>query len=107
MHVFRGYSVGAVDYLFKPFTPEILQSKVAVFVELFTKREALKRQAEALQSARDELEERVRARTERAGGGQRRAARRDRRARPHRAGAAGALRAGTGRARDTPRPSTG
>jgi signal transduction histidine kinase len=63
VHVFRGYSVGAVDYIFKPFTPEILQSKVAVFVELFIKREALKRQTEALQSARDELEERVRART--------------------------------------------
>ncbi len=62
-HVFRGYSVGAVDYIFKPFTPEILQSKVAVFVELFTKREALKRQTEALQHAHDELEERVRART--------------------------------------------
>jgi signal transduction histidine kinase len=63
VHVFRGYSVGAVDYLFKPFTPEILQSKVAVFVELFTKREALKRHSEALQRAHDELEERVAART--------------------------------------------
>jgi signal transduction histidine kinase len=62
-HVFRGYSVGAVDYLFKPFTAEVLRSKVAVFVELFTKREALKRQSEALQHARDELEDRVRART--------------------------------------------
>jgi signal transduction histidine kinase len=62
-HVFRGYSVGAVDYLFKPFTPEVLRSKVAVFAELFTKREALKRQSEALQHARDELEDRVRART--------------------------------------------
>jgi signal transduction histidine kinase/ActR/RegA family two-component response regulator len=61
--VFRGYSVGAVDYIFKPFTPEILQSKVAVFVELFTKREALKRHSEALQRAHDELEGRVRART--------------------------------------------
>jgi len=62
-HVFRGYSVGAVDYIFKPFTPEILQSKVAVFVELFNKREALKRHAEALEHAHDELEDRVRART--------------------------------------------
>ncbi len=62
-HVFRGYSVGAVDYIFKPFTPEILQSKVAVFVELFNKREALKRQTEALRHAHGELEERVRART--------------------------------------------
>ncbi len=63
VNVFRGYSVGAVDYIFKPFTPEILQSKVAVFVELFIKREALKRHGEALQRAHDELEERVRART--------------------------------------------
>jgi signal transduction histidine kinase len=62
-HVFRGYSVGAVDYIFKPFTSEVLRSKVAVFVELFNKREALKRHAEALQNAHDELEERVRART--------------------------------------------
>jgi signal transduction histidine kinase len=62
-HVFRGYSVGAVDYLFKPFSPEILQSKVAVFVELFLKREALKRQRQALLHAQLELEDRVRART--------------------------------------------
>ncbi|MGH9310560.1 MAG: response regulator, partial [Vicinamibacterales bacterium] len=62
-HVFRGYSVGAVDYLFKPFTPEILRSKVAVFVELYQKRDALKRQAQALMQAREDLEERVRART--------------------------------------------
>jgi signal transduction histidine kinase len=62
-HVFRGYSVGAVDYIFKPFTPEVLQSKVAVFVELFIKGEALKRHALALQRAHDELEERVQSRT--------------------------------------------
>jgi signal transduction histidine kinase len=63
-HVFKGYSVGAVDYIFKPFTPEILKSKVAVFVELFTKREALKRHTAALQHAHDELEDRVLARTQ-------------------------------------------
>ena len=62
-HVFRGYSVGAVDYIFKPFSPEILKSKVAVFVELYQKREALKRQAQALLLAHEELEDRVRART--------------------------------------------
>ena len=61
--VFRGYSVGAVDYIFKPFSPEILKSKVAVFVELYQKREALKRQTQALLLAHEELEDRVRART--------------------------------------------
>jgi len=30
-HVFRGYSVGAVDYLFKPFSPDILFGKMACY----------------------------------------------------------------------------
>jgi len=36
-HLSRGYSLGAVDYIVKPVEPEILCSKVAVFVELFKK----------------------------------------------------------------------
>jgi len=32
--VSRGYDVGAVDYLFKPYEPDVLRAKVAVFVEL-------------------------------------------------------------------------
>lgn len=43
----RGYSVGAVDYLTKPFDPWVLRAKVAVFVELWTKSQQLKSQAEA------------------------------------------------------------
>ena len=45
-HVARGYSAGAVDYLFKPLIPEVLRSKVAAFVELFRKTEEVKRQGE-------------------------------------------------------------
>jgi PAS domain S-box-containing protein len=41
---FKGYSVGAVDYIMKPFVPDILRSKVSVFVDLFQKAEEIKRQ---------------------------------------------------------------
>ncbi|AFY30751.1 response regulator [Calothrix sp. PCC 7507] len=46
--VFKGYAVGAVDYLFKPIDAEILKSKVSAFVELFQKTEEVKKQAEEL-----------------------------------------------------------
>ena len=36
-----GYRAGAVDYLTKPISPEILRAKVAVFVDLFRKTQAL------------------------------------------------------------------
>lgn len=49
--VARGYSVGAVDYILKPLDPEILRSKVAVFVELFRKREELRQQTAQLADA--------------------------------------------------------
>lgn len=47
-HVFRGYEVGAVDYVFKPFQPEILRSKVAVLIDLHDKNAQLRQQAEQL-----------------------------------------------------------
>src|SRR5712672_1113780 len=45
-HLFRGYDLGAVDFLFKPIVPEILRSKVAVFVELSRSAQRQRRQAE-------------------------------------------------------------
>src|SRR3954470_12614281 len=44
----RGYSLGAVDYILTPVVPEVLRSKVAVFVDLFKKSEQVKRQADTL-----------------------------------------------------------
>jgi putative nucleotidyltransferase with HDIG domain/PAS domain S-box-containing protein len=47
-HIYQGYSSGAVDYIVKPFNPEILKSKVSVFIELWRKTELIKLQAELL-----------------------------------------------------------
>jgi signal transduction histidine kinase len=42
--VFRGYEVGAVDYIVKPLDPRVIKSKVSVFVELHAKNSALQRE---------------------------------------------------------------
>ena len=62
-HVNRGYSLGAVDYILTPVLPDVLRTKVSVFVELFKKNRQLKRQAERLRLAHDRLEIRVQERT--------------------------------------------
>ncbi|MEY2475498.1 MAG: hypothetical protein QOG87_813 [Actinomycetota bacterium] len=48
-HQLRGYDAGAVDYLAKPFEPEVLRAKVAVFVDLWAKNQLLQRQSELLE----------------------------------------------------------
>ena len=57
--VVTGYQLGAVDYLFKPVVPEILQSKVEVFVDLFKKTEEIKQQAAKLATANQQLAEEI------------------------------------------------
>lgn len=53
-HLIRGYSMGAVDYVFKPVEPIVLQSKVAVFVDLYQMRREIQRKAAAEQQLLDE-----------------------------------------------------
>ena len=50
-NIYRGYAVGAVDYLYKPISPEIVRAKVAVFVEMFRQRAQLSRQTTLLQES--------------------------------------------------------
>jgi len=47
MQTARGYSLGAVDYILSPVVPEILRSKVSVFVALYQMRRQVRRQADA------------------------------------------------------------
>jgi PAS domain S-box-containing protein len=49
--ILRGYGVGAIDYVLKPFDPELLRSKVSVFVELERNRRMLKRSEAFLRGA--------------------------------------------------------
>jgi sigma-B regulation protein RsbU (phosphoserine phosphatase) len=46
--MFKGYSLGAVDYLCKPIVPQVLHSKVAVFVDIHRQAKQIRKQAELL-----------------------------------------------------------
>src|SRR5262249_45041677 len=48
--IYRGYAVGAVDYLTKPLDPEVLRAKVAIFVQLYRKDVRIREQADALRA---------------------------------------------------------
>lgn len=58
-HIRRGYMLGAVDYLTKPFAPEILRSKVSVFVDLYRKTELLRQQSQQLERQNSALQEAI------------------------------------------------
>lgn len=45
-YIFKGYQSGAVDYMIKPLSPEILKAKVMVFTELFRKNQELRKKEE-------------------------------------------------------------
>ncbi|MVX65514.1 diguanylate cyclase [Clostridium chromiireducens] len=55
MCIFKGYELGAVDYLFKPIEPIILQSKVRVFLELYSQKKLVEEQRKLLELKVKEL----------------------------------------------------
>lgn len=60
-HASRGYSLGAVDYILAPVEPEVLKTKVGVFVELFRKTAQVRIQAQILEQRAAQLERLTRA----------------------------------------------
>ncbi|HEY8176171.1 MAG TPA: ATP-binding protein [Gemmatimonadaceae bacterium] len=56
-YVFRGYQVGAVDYISKPFQPDVLRAKVAVFVDLHLKQKRLAVQESRLRESERRMTE--------------------------------------------------
>ncbi|MCQ6280495.1 EAL domain-containing protein [Bacillus sp. EB600] len=54
-HIFTGYSIGAIDYILKPFDPIILKAKVEGFVELYKMNQQLLHQAKVLEEAQEKI----------------------------------------------------
>jgi len=54
-YVFKGYEAGAVDFLFKPLEPEVLKSKVDIFLDLYNQRGTIKKQSLELEHKVTEL----------------------------------------------------
>src|SRR5688572_7032148 len=57
--VYEGYKAGAVDYIYKPIKPELLKAKVAVFVDLHKKTQALMESEEVLKDISANLENEI------------------------------------------------
>ncbi|MBN4046886.1 response regulator [bacterium AH-315-P07] len=54
-YVFEGYEHGAVDYLFKPVNPDIMKSKVKIFLQLAKQRQTLRNLVSELEVANETI----------------------------------------------------
>ncbi|MGX5820162.1 sensor histidine kinase [Chitinophaga lutea] len=57
--IYKGYHVGAVDFIHKPVNPELLRIKVGVFVELYRKTQSLQEQERSLLQANARLQQEI------------------------------------------------
>jgi len=58
-NVFKGYQSGAIDYIFKPFNPDVLRAKVSVLIDLYKKNRLLLEQEQKLIAINKSLEREV------------------------------------------------
>jgi signal transduction histidine kinase len=58
-NIFKGYQSGAIDYIFKPFNPDVLRAKVAVLIDLYKKNRLLLEQEQKLISINKSLEREI------------------------------------------------
>jgi hypothetical protein len=58
-HVFEGYKIGAIDYIYKPINPELLRFKVGVFAEMYQKNHQLMLQERKLKLMNASLEKQI------------------------------------------------
>lgn len=58
-HVFEGYKIGAVDYIYKPINPELLRFKVGVFAEMYQKTHQLMLHEKKLKQMNANLEKEI------------------------------------------------
>ncbi len=56
-NIAKGYSLGAVDYIFKPVEPEILKAKARFFIDLYRMTAEIKQQADLLRETNSKLDD--------------------------------------------------
>ncbi len=58
-NTFKGYKIGAVDYIYKPVNPDLLRAKVSVFVDLYSQKRLLHEQEQRLSVINRNLENEI------------------------------------------------